>query len=264
MTADLLSPNVVPTVQVGGLRIACLTRAQTAETVIAEALARRGTGRPPALFTSANGEVLSRVARDARLGRIFAAADLVSADGQPMVIASRWLTRQPLPERVATTDLFHDVAARAPEHDIGIYLLGATPEENAKAVRNVRLLYPRLRVVGARDGYFPPAEGARVAAEIAALSPDILWIALGVPREQDFAVRHRRALRGVGVIKTSGGLLNFLSGTRSRAPGLMQRAGFEWLYRLALEPRRLFRRYAVTNLHASFLLLVGTQSERES
>src|SRR5262245_7663670 len=100
----------VPTVEVGRMLIARLDRAATADLIIAEALRRRSKSKrmPPAYFTSANGHVLSLVATSGLASWLFAEADVVSADGQPLVLASRLLTRTPLPERVATTDLFHD------------------------------------------------------------------------------------------------------------------------------------------------------------
>jgi exopolysaccharide biosynthesis WecB/TagA/CpsF family protein len=230
------------------------------------AVARRQKSRnlPPAFFTSANGQVLSQAATSKMMSWLFKEADLISADGQPMVFASRWLTRTPLPERVATSDLFHDAALLAVRESATFYLLGATPEENANAVAKARERYPRLQIVGARDGFFSRTEESRVVAEIAACRPDILWVAMGVPREQDFIVRNRRQLLGVGVAKTSGGLFNFLSGTHARAPGWMQQSGLEWMHRLALEPRRLFWRYLSTNIHAAFLLLVGTHAATSS
>jgi exopolysaccharide biosynthesis WecB/TagA/CpsF family protein len=248
----------IPMVEVGRMLIARLDRAATADLMISEALRRKSKRLPPAYFSSANGQVLSLVATNGLISWLFAEADLVSADGQPMVLASRWLTRTPLPERVATTDLFHDVAERAIRHDLSFYFLGATPNENAKAVSEVRARYPDLRIVGARDGFFSRVDEPSVTKEIAKLRPDILWVAMGVPREQEFIIRNRRRLRGVGIAKTSGGLFNFLSGTQGRAPEWMQRHGLEWLHRLASEPRRLLWRYASTNMHASYLLLVGT------
>lgn len=122
----------------------------------------------------------------------------------------------------------------------------------------MRRLYPGLALAGSRHGFFGPHEEEAVLDAIEAARPDILWISMGVPREQRFALRARARLRGVGLIKTSGGLFDFLSGERSREPGWVQRAWLEWLYRLALEPRRLFRRYALTNPHA--LVLLATRS----
>jgi len=253
----------VPTVEVGRMRIARLDLAATADLIVAEALSRRGKKAPPAFFTSANGQVLSLAASSRRVARFFDEADLVSADGQPMVLASSWLTRTPLPQRVATTDLFHDVAQRAVSSGLTCYFLGATADENAKGLRCIRALYPKLRIVGARDGFFSDEEERSIADEIAKVGPDILWVSMGVPREQEFIVRNRYRLRGVGIAKTSGGLFNFLSGSHARAPDWMQRTGFEWLHRLALEPRRLFWRYASTNVHACYLLFVGTHAARD-
>lgn len=247
-----------PTVELGGLPIAVADRASSAEAMVAAALARRGTGEPPLFVTSANGEVLSLCARDGEARELFAAADLIHADGMPMVWASRWLCREALPERVATTDLFHDIARRAVPAGASFYMLGAAPDALAKATANVSRLYPGLRLVGSRSGYFGEAEEPAVLAAIDACRPDILWVSMGAPREQRFAVRARDMLKHVGLIKTSGGLFDFLSGQKSRAPGWMQVGGLEWLYRLALEPRRLFKRYALTNPHA--LLLLATRS----
>jgi exopolysaccharide biosynthesis WecB/TagA/CpsF family protein len=250
----------IPKTMVGGVTVACLGRPATADLIVDAALRRRGYRCLPALFTSANGQVLSLASRTRAMRRLLALLDLVSADGQPMVIASRYLTNAPLPERVATTDLFHDVAARAIQHQLTFYFLGATASENAAAVARVRARYPDLSIAGSHDGFFSANEEAEICTEIAALRPDVLWVSMGVPREQEFAVRNRYALRGVGVIKTSGGLLNFLSGRCSRAPRWMQDAGLEWLYRLALEPRRLLWRYASTNVHAAYLLLTHTRA----
>jgi len=160
----------------------------------------------------------------------------------------------PLPERVATTDLFHDVAGRAERLGLTFYLFGATAEENRKACERARTRFPRLNIVGRSHGYLDGAALERRIAEIDGLAPDILWVALGVPREQEFSVRFARRLRHVRVVKTSGGLFNFLSGARARAPLWMQRSGLEWAFRVAQEPRRLFARYALTSPHAIYLL----------
>ncbi|MFX5587073.1 WecB/TagA/CpsF family glycosyltransferase, partial [Acinetobacter baumannii] len=87
-------------------------------------------------------------AADPDIAALMLAADQIVADGQPMVTASRFLCSQPLPERVGTTDLFHDVARRAVKTGVTFYMLGATEEENAKAVAAARRLYPGLDIVG--------------------------------------------------------------------------------------------------------------------
>ncbi len=246
---------VVASVSVGGLPIAVLDRSQSARLMVDAAIARRGDGRPPAVITSANGQVISMCARDPELRRLFLAADLIHADGTPLVFASRLRCRTPLPERVATTDLFHDVARLAEARGASFYLLGGSANVIEQAVRNVRLTYPRLAIAGYRNGYFKDSEAGQVVAAINNARPDVLWVGMGAPAEQQFSLRYRASLDNVGVIKTSGGLFDFLSGKNPRAPMWMQTAGLEWLFRLAIEPRRLLLRYLMTNPHALYLLL---------
>ncbi|WP_315833821.1 WecB/TagA/CpsF family glycosyltransferase [Bradyrhizobium prioriisuperbiae] len=246
----------IPRISLGGLRLAVLGMEQTAKFMIDAAVRHKGGGRPLYL-TSANGEVLARCSTDPDLDQLFRSADLISADGQPLVMASRLRTPLPLPERVATTDLFHVVAEKAVEQGLTFYMFGASEDENRAAVENVRRQHPGLKIVGHSHGFLHGQELSDKIDEINALAPDILWIALGVPREQKFVQDFSGRLDRVGVIKTSGGLFNFLSGTRARAPKWMQATGFEWVWRIAQEPRRLIWRYATTNPRAIYLLFAG-------
>jgi N-acetylglucosaminyldiphosphoundecaprenol N-acetyl-beta-D-mannosaminyltransferase len=246
-----------PLVRVGGVWIAALDRQATARLMVEVATERSRAGPPP-LFTSANGEVISKCSRSAAFHRLFSDAWLVSADGQPMVMASRLLGEYGLPERVATTDLFHDVARIANVQDVSFAIYGATADENAKALESIRQIYPQIRITRSSHGYLSEDEQAKFVADVAAAKTDILWVCLGVPHEQHFYYKWRTQLTGVGVVKTGGGLLNFLSGSCRRAPRAMQKAGLEWLFRVALEPRRLFFRYLCTNPHALILLLFRT------
>ena len=243
-----------PVVPMGGLPIAVMTRAETAAFLDAAGSGTRTADRPPLYVTSANGEVLSRAARDPAVAALFLAADMIHADGQAMVLLSR-LRARALPERVATTDLFHDVARLAEASGTSFYLLGGTAEVMRATLAAVARAYPRLRIVGAHHGYLAPDVEAGVVAEIHRLRPGILWIGMGVPREQAFVVRNRPELTGVGVVKTAGGLFDHVSGRRVRAPRWMQDVGLEWLWRTMLEPRRLLGRYLSTNPHALLMLL---------
>ncbi len=266
MHAPNISPTIdlkVPWVAIGGLPIAAIDREQSARLMIEAALARRGSGRQPLLITSANGQVISMCARDAEVRGLFLAADLIHADGMPLVFASRLKSRMPLPERVATTDLFHDVARMAPSRGATFYLLGAAPNVIEQAVCKVREEYPQLTIAGYRHGYFDPEEMNEIIGEIDACAPDVLWIGMGAPGELALSLHLRTRLTKVGLIKTSGGLFDFLSGSNRRAPMWMQSVGLEWLYRLALEPRRLLYRYLTTNPHALFLLLTGSTQPPE-
>jgi exopolysaccharide biosynthesis WecB/TagA/CpsF family protein len=133
---------------------------------------------------------------------------------------------------------------------------------NQLAVERIRLLYPYLRLAGARDGYFDRGNIEQVAGEIAATRPDILWIGVGNPEQLLLAHAFRRLIPGLTWVRTCGGLFDFLSGLRSRAPGAIQKAGLEWAYRMALEPRRLGWRYATTNVAAALAMARGSHGPR--
>ncbi len=251
-----------PVVRVGGVRVGALSRAEWADYTIAAAHNHRRTGGRPRLTTSANGNVQSLYARSSRFRTLLDGFDAIEADGMPMVWASRLLTRTPIPERSAMTDLFHDVAARAAKEGLSLYFLGGNEDVSATAVANAVRLYPGLIVAGRRNGYFTADEEEGVVGAINAAKPDILLVGFGVPKEHEFAMRNVDRLHGVGVIKTCGGLFDFLSGKNPRAPQWMQDYSLEWLYRLSNEPRRLFWRYATTNAHALWLMTRQTTDVR--
>jgi len=245
--------------RVGGLPIAIVDRAESAELMVDLALDRRDTTIPPLIVTSANGQVLSLCARQAAIRDLFLQTDLIHADGMSLVFASRAFCKRPLPERICTTDFFHDVAEVGQRRGARMFFLGGTQAVIEAAAQRMQAQYPNLKVVGCASGYARRAgEEARVIDAINAAQPDILWIGLGVPLEQQFAVRNRDRLRGVGLIKTAGGLFDVLSGDKSRAPRWLINVGMEWVYRWYLEPRRLAVRYLTTNPHALYLLLTRT------
>ena len=251
----------VPAVPIGGLPIAVVNREQSARLMVDLALMRRSSGLPPYVITSANGEVVSMCSQDPAIRCLFLKADLIHADGMPLVFASYLKGKTSLPERVATTDLFHDVARVAEAEGATFYLLGGTRDVIKAAIDKARTMYPRLVIAGYRHGYCRrDGDETQVLADINAAEPDILWIGMGTPRELLFAIRNREQLINVGLIKTAGGLFDFLSGRNARAPAWMQSYGLEWLHRLALEPRRLFFRYLTTNPHALYVLLAGHTS----
>src|SRR5487761_1966088 len=165
----------VPRITLGGLRLAVLDLEQTANFMIDMVFPKRRLGRPLYL-TSANGEVLARGSTEPMTDRLFRAADLINADGQPLVTVSRLNSSTPLPERVATTDLFHVVARKAEASGLTFYMLGADEDENAAAVANVRRMYPGLRIVGQCHGYLRGDALRAKVDEINGMAPDYLWI----------------------------------------------------------------------------------------
>ena len=245
-------------VRIGALAVEPLTLSATAEALVRYCRSgTRAAASRPLYSTSVNGQVVSLCARDAEVMELFGKADSINADGQPMVTLSRYLTRTRLPERVATTDLYPAVAALAEREGLTFYLLGAAESVNRKAAEMTQRAFPNLRIIGRRNGYFKREDEEAICAEIAACKPDILWVSLGVPLEQQFCARNLEKLKGVGVVKTSGGLFDFISGEKPRAPGWMQKYGFEWLFRTLKEPRRLAVRYITTNPHALLVMLLA-------
>jgi exopolysaccharide biosynthesis WecB/TagA/CpsF family protein len=244
---------------VGGVAIDLLTRRELAERMSADCREAKANGTiKPRLDFSANGQGLSMVAADRDFRRLFAAADIVHADGQPLVLFSRLTAGEPVPERCATTDFFHDACEVAVRDGLRFYFLGADRVTLNAAVDAVRKRYPGLAIAGSRDGYFPDNRWFEVVAEIAASRPDVVWIGLGRGKQEAFCVRARDALGGVGWLKTCGGLFGHLAGNERRAPGWMQKAGLEWFWRLVEDPRGKAWRYLVTNFHAVWLLLTRT------
>ncbi|PXA96898.1 glycosyltransferase [Nostoc sp. 3335mG] len=241
------SESEEPTTIIGGLPVSLMGMEESARMLVRAALVAREADARPFYSTSANGQVIALASEDQAFKDLLLQADQIHADGMPMVRLSPYVARDEIKERVATTDLIHAVARLAQKAGVSFYFLGATAEINRRAVANMRADYPELVFAGARDGYFTLEDEQRVCAEIARLRPDILWIGLGVPKEQEFVARNIENLRGVGVIKTSGGLFDFLSGKNSRAPKWVQDIGMEWAYRSVLEPRRLLGRYVKTN-----------------
>jgi N-acetylglucosaminyldiphosphoundecaprenol N-acetyl-beta-D-mannosaminyltransferase len=244
----------------GGIRTACLSRAAFTRMMLTDCLAARELeqGRPKLVF-AVNGHTIALAARDEKFRHTFQRADIVHADGQAGVFASRLLTGSPIPERSATTDFIHDAAKAAVEHDLRFFLLGATEEANEKAARILRETYPGLQIVGRRHGYFSLLDEDDVCDEINLAQPDVIWAGLSVPLEYEFAVRNQGRLKA-GWLVTCGGCFHYVSGDYVRAPLWMQAVGLEWLHRIWREPRRLFWRYAVTNPLALFYLLTRTNS----
>jgi len=245
-------------VMVGGITTACVSRDGLMQMMLLDCLdARANPGTHPKLVFATNGHAIAMAAQDEAFRFTFNQADIIHADGQAAVFASRLLTKTPIPERSATTDMIHDAAHVAVQHGLRFYLLGATEEANALAAQKLTEMYPGIQIVGRHHGYFSEIDEDELCDEINLSLPDVIWVGLSVPREYEFAVRNKTRLKA-GWLVTCGGCFNFVTGAYKRAPQWMQTLGLEWLFRLAREPRRLFWRYAVTNPIAIFLLLTRT------
>ncbi|MDO4255464.1 MAG: WecB/TagA/CpsF family glycosyltransferase [Kocuria sp.] len=192
----------------------------------------------------------------------FNAADVVSADGQSVVWASKLLGR-PVPERVAGIDLMNRLVDLSAEEGQRIYLLGARPEVLDAVAEN--FVSRGANVVGQHDGYWRQSgkTDEDVAREIGSLDVDILFVAVPSPMKEDFIYGQRETM-GVGVCVGVGGSFDVVAGQTKRAPDVMQKMGMEWAYRLAMEPKRMFKRYAVGNTKFLWYLAKERAAERST
>jgi N-acetylglucosaminyldiphosphoundecaprenol N-acetyl-beta-D-mannosaminyltransferase len=192
-----------------------------------------GQGSNIVVTADSYGLVLAR--EDLELAAIYKTAALVTADSAGVV----WgLSRQGGPvEQVSGVELVGRLCALSADHGYRIYLLGSAPGVAQQAAERLRLKYPGCNIVGTRHGYFPVDDADVVAQEVAVEKPDILLVALGIPRQEKFIARTMATIKpkvAMGV----GGSLDVYSGIVKRAPVFVQRIRMEWLWRLVLNPRK--------------------------
>lgn len=197
----------------------------------------------PHLIVTANSEMVMMANEDPLLYEILNRADLVVPDGIGVVWASR-LLKKPLPERVPGVELMEKLLARSAESQWRVFLLGAEPETINLASANIAKLYPGINIVGTHHGFFKHSDHDEILTTIKAARPDILFIALGVPKQEKWAAAHIAELE-VPVAIGVGGSFQILAGTVKRAPAWMRSHGLEWLYRLITQPHRIGRMLAL-------------------
>jgi len=183
--------------------------------------------------------------RNPALGEDVLTSDLILADGMAVVWASR-LLGAPLPERVAGIDLMFGILERGNQHGYRVYCLGATEEISATVAERIAERYPKVQLVGRRNGYFRDDESEAIAKDIADSRADVLFVAITSPKKERFLARWS-AMMDVPVCHGVGGSFDVFAGKVQRAPESWQRLGLEWLYRVKQEPGRLWKRYLITN-----------------
>jgi N-acetylglucosaminyldiphosphoundecaprenol N-acetyl-beta-D-mannosaminyltransferase len=202
------------------------------------------SSRRPHIAIGVNAAVCNLASRNAEFRRLVSRADLAYADGQSVVWAARALGVA-VPERVATTDLVYPLMQACARRGKRVYLYGGKPDVVEAAAERLRAYAPGLQL-RFRHGFEPESRMADLIDDMNGFGTDVLLVGLGDPLQQEWIDRHRDRLQ-VPAVLTCGGLFDWTSGSRRRAPQWMIRGGLEWLWRLLLEPRRLARRYLVGN-----------------
>jgi N-acetylglucosaminyldiphosphoundecaprenol N-acetyl-beta-D-mannosaminyltransferase len=194
-----------------------------------------------------NAHVLNQSFSNPELRRALQASDLVYCDGYGARLAAK-LIGLPVPHRMTGADWIWGLAALCEESGRSLYLLGSDPGTSAEAAARLRRWYPRLDICGTHHGYFelgsPHSE--RVLEHIAERRPDVLLVGMGTPQQELFVERCNERI-DAHVVWTVGALFDYISGKVPRAPHWMSDHGLEWIFRLALEPRRMWRRYLFGN-----------------
>lgn len=214
----------------------------TMEEAVARAVSCIESEKTGVVYTP-NSEIVLQAYKNPEFCEILNSADLIVPDGIGVVHASK-IVRAPLPERVAGFDLSCRLLEKAAEKSYSIYFFGGKPGIAEKAIENLKTKHPGLCVAGANDGYFDAEKEKLIIEDIQAKKPDILFVCLGAPKQENWIYRHKDAL-GAGVILGVGGSLDVWAGTVERAPLAYQKAGLEWLYRLMKQPSRFFRMMAL-------------------
>ena len=252
-------PPRLPVVRLMGVELQAVTEKQAIDHILDEiALGRGGAVVTP------NLDIVRRCTKDLPFAALVSESEVVVADGMPLVWASR-LQGTPLPQRVAGSDLIKSLSAEAARRGRSIFLLGGSPGTAEGAAAVLKANSPGLSVVGT---YCPPLgfeekphEISRLVSTIQNARPDIVWVALGSPKQELLIDRIREILPGTWWLGV-GVSFSFLTGHVRRAPRWLQKIGLEWTHRLYQEPRRLFKRYVMVGIPFASRLFASALSHR--
>ena len=188
------------------------------------------------LVITLNPEYLYRAQNETFLMDLVNQADLVTPDGAGIVWACK-MAGSPVSERVTGIDLMLNLMAVSEKEGWGVYLLGSAPGVAEEAARNLQVQYPALKIVGTEHGYFKESEEAEIVAKIRTAKPHLLFVALGMPRQELWIEKYKEEM-GVPVSMGVGGSLDVVAGRVERVAPWLQKLNLEWLGRLLKEPRR--------------------------
>ncbi|WHH60705.1 WecB/TagA/CpsF family glycosyltransferase [Petroclostridium sp. X23] len=199
-----------------------------------------------------NSEMIMVAMNDPKLQEVLNAANLKTADGIGVVHASKILGK-PLKERVAGFDLAKRIVEKLPQTGHSLYLLGGAPGIAETAKQNLEKQYTGIKIVGLHDGYFDVQEEQRIIREINTLKPDIVFVCLGMSKQEKWIYDHRNELK-TKLCMGIGGSLDVFAGKAQRAPDIFIKFGLEWFYRLIKEPWRYKRMMALPKFAVTVFL----------
>jgi len=191
----------------------------------------------PHLVITADASGIVQAQTDPEFRGLFSQAALITPDSTGVLWASKKFGG-PIASRVSGVDILERVCAQSADKGYRVYFLGAAPGVAEEAAERLRLKYPGCNIVGTRHGYFPAESDEVVAQEVAESKPDILFVAMGIPRQEKFIIATQHII-GAKVGMGVGGSLDVFSGRVRRAPKLFQRLRIEWLWRVLQNPSKI-------------------------
>lgn len=191
--------------------------------------------------------------KDLQLRQSVNESDLINADGQAVVWASKVLGK-PLKERVAGIDLMVNLVELASKNKYKVFFFGAKEDVVKEVVARYSKQYSSDIVAGYRNGYFHKEDEQNIATEISNSGANILFVAISSPTKENFLYENKKILQKVNFVMGVGGSFDVIAGKVKRAPLWMQKSGLEWFYRFTQEPNRMWKRYLIGN--SKFILLV--------
>lgn len=228
-------------IQLLGSQLNCLTINETLD--IIDILIK---GRIPTQHVVINASKINLMRKNEQLRIIINDCPLINADGQSIIWAGRYLGFK-IPERVAGIDLFIKLLEKAAKEELRVYYFGGEEEIVKKVVKLHLEMYPHLKIVGFRNGYFKESESDKIAQKICDSKADILFVAFSSPKKEFWIHKYKEQMN-VPFTMGVGGSFDVIAGKTKRAPKWMQESGLEWFYRFIQEPRRMFKRYIIGNI----------------
>lgn len=241
-----------------GVQVSATTCDEACAAILAAARDRR-----PAVVSAFAVHALIEASGSKELARKANRFAIITPDGQPVRWALNWLHGTRLKHNVRGSELTWKLCERAAREGVSIYLYGSSPATLEALQANLRKNFPELQIAGAESPPFrplTPEEDAEMVSRVNASGAGLMFLGLGCPKQDHFAAAHADRIQAVQLCV--GAAFDFHAGTKSTAPEWMQRRGLEWLFRLWQEPRRLWKRYLVTNTVFLRKLMVAIVCQR--
>lgn len=196
------------------------------------------------LIFTINSENATKVLENKKFFEVIKNADLIIPDGIGIIFASKIL-KTPLKERIPGIDISYKLMEIANNEGYKIVLIGGKEGISEKAKENLKKVFNNLNIVKTYNGYFNEEDEEKIVSEIEKINPDILLVGMGSEKQELWIWKHKERFKNIGVCIGVGGTLDIWAGEKRRAPKFIQRLGLEWLYRVLIEPKRIFRIFKI-------------------